>query len=271
MGWEGAVENRGVDLPIALLESDLGHAAMIEPAEVFDHPPAPSAAVLCYFQDVIAETAQTSRVHTQLTSVYGGRRVYVREHNGQEVAVFYPGLGAPAAATALEEGIAMGCRSFIAVGGAGGLVPQMSLGAALVVEDAIRDEGTSFHYLPPGRLAQANPDAITALEVSLGAANLPFTRGRTWTTDAIYRETRSRVARRVLEGAVTVEMEASALFAVADYRGVALGQLLYAGDTLAEDTWADREWTTAADIRRGLFEVALTAAVALDRQRGAAS
>lgn len=112
--------NQRVDPPLPLLEPDLEHAAVIEPGAVFDHPPAPAAAILCYFQEVIEEAAPSSRVHTQLTSVYGGRPVYVRQHHGQDVAFFYPGLGAPAAASAMEEVIAMGCRSVIAVGGAGG-------------------------------------------------------------------------------------------------------------------------------------------------------
>lgn len=143
----------------------------------------------------------------------------------------------------------------------------MTLGTILVAEDAIRDEGTSFHYLPAARLAQAHPDAVAVLGQTLTSAGLPFTRGRTWTTNAIYRETRTRVDRRVEEGALAVEMEASALFAVANYCGVAIGQLLYAGDTLAQETWDDREWTAVPDHRRRLFTIALTAAVELERRR----
>lgn len=250
------------DLP--LFEADLEHKSVIEPTELFDQPPAPSAAVLCHFKEVVSEAGRASRLHTQLQSVHGGRPVYAREHLGGEVAFFYPGLGAPAAASALEEAIAMGCRSFVAVGGAGGLVSEMALGSIVVAQDAIRDEGTSFHYAPAGRLSHADPDAVAALEQALNDAGLPFVVGRTWTTDAIYRETRPRVQRRVAENALTVEMEASALFAVANYRNVQLGQLLYAGDTLADELWDHRGWTEALDVRRALFEVAMTAASLLD-------
>jgi len=83
---------------------------------------------------------------------------------------------------------------------------------------------------------------------------------RTWTTDAVFRETRTRVDRRVAEGCVVVDMEASALIAVARHRGVRLAHLLFAGDSLAGQEWEHRGWTRAADIRAGLFEIACTAA-----------
>jgi uridine phosphorylase len=87
--------------------------------------------------------------------------------------------------------------------------------------------------------------------------------GRTWTTDAIYRETRARVERRVAEGSVVVEMEAAALLAVARYREVAFGQVLLAGDSLAGATWDDRGWMSAGEAREALFWVAAEAAVEL--------
>ena len=64
---------------------------------------------------------------------------------------------------------------------------------------------------------------------------MPFVTGKTWTTDGLYRETRGKVDRRVAEGCLTVEMEAAAFFAVAAFRGVSFGQLLYAGDDLSGD------------------------------------
>lgn len=69
-----------------------------------------------------------------MTNVYGGRPMYETERLGERVVFFYPGLGAPAAVSSMEEAVAMGCRSFIAVGGAGSLVPELSLGNAVVVD-----------------------------------------------------------------------------------------------------------------------------------------
>ncbi|MCJ7703601.1 MAG: hypothetical protein MUO62_18625 [Anaerolineales bacterium] len=97
---------------------------------------------------------------------------------------------------------------------------------------AVRDEGTSYHYLPPGREVQAHPQAVAAIETTLQSHQIPYITGKTWTTDAPYRETHQNVQRRREEGCLVVEMEAAAFFAVAQFRGVILGQILYGGDFL---------------------------------------
>jgi nucleoside phosphorylase len=83
----------------------------------------------------------------------------------------------------------------------------------------------------------------------------------TWTTDAVYRETRAKVSLRRAEGCITVEMEAAALLAVARFRGVMLGQLLYAGDSLGGEAWDHRDWMHADDARESLFWLAMDAAI----------
>jgi purine-nucleoside phosphorylase len=93
---------------------------------------------------------------------------------------------------------------------------------------------------------------------------LPFVTGRTWTTDAIFRETRARAERRIAERCVTVEMEAAALFAVGAFRGARVGQLLYAGDSLVEEEWDSRDWLNATTVREQLFEVAVSAAARMN-------
>jgi uridine phosphorylase len=86
--------------------------------------------------------------------------------------------------------------------------------------------------------------------------------GKTWTTDAIYRETPDRIARRRAEGCVTVEMEAAAFFAVARFRGVTFAQLLYAGDDVSGETWEHRRWQRSPS-RQLTFELALELAADL--------
>ena len=83
---------------------------------------------------------------------------------------------------------------------------------------------------------------------TLEAHHVPYVPGKTWTTDALYRETRGKVERRVAEGCLTVEMEAAAFFAVAAFRGVTFGQLLYAGDDLSGDAWDQRGGTTTRPV-----------------------
>lgn len=249
-----------MDLTSPLLEDDLAHEGVLEPGKVFAYTDAPHQAVMCFFQEIVEQEGE--QVHATL-SAYGGRPMYEKVHLGQRVAFFYPGVGAPAAVSAMEEAIAMGCRDFIAVGGAGALVPDLTLGHAIVVDSALRDEGTSHHYLPASRFVEADSAASAAITGALEDAAIPYIRGRSWTTDAIYRETRERMRRRVAEGCVSVEMEAAAFFAVAKYREVRVGQLLYAGDALSGDAWDSRGWTSATSIRSALFTVALDAAVRL--------
>lgn len=165
----------------------------------------------------------------------------------------------------MEETIALGCRTIVAVGGAGALVPELVLGQVIVVESAVRDEGTSFHYLAPSRTVEADVLGVAALQETLAAAGVPFLTGRSWTTDAMYRETRSRVERRIAEGCVTVEMEAAAFMAVARYRGVSFAQVLYAGDSLAGGTWDERGWSQATSVREQLFWHAADACLRLNR------
>ncbi len=155
--------------PPPILEFDPTLEAMIEPTAVIEPRDVPVHVVLCYFQDVIERV--------------------VREHGGSRLAIVHPGVGAPFAAGFPEELIALGCRAFVAVGGAGVLVPELALGHVIVPTAAIRDEGTSYHYRPPGREVAADRDAVAAIIATLVRHKVPYVTGKTWTTDALYRET----------------------------------------------------------------------------------
>ncbi|HEY4018112.1 MAG TPA: nucleoside phosphorylase [Pseudonocardiaceae bacterium] len=252
-----------MDLP--LLDGDFESTGILEPTEIYQARDLPEAAVLCFFPEVvrqIAERPDAKRVAT-LRSEIGPNPVWEIEHSGTRLAVLQPGVGAPLAAAFTEEIIAFGVRRMIACGAAGALVPELALGHAVIVDSAVRDEGTSYHYQPPARVIDADPHATATLLKTLTAQEIAHLVGRSWTTDAIYRETRNKARQRVEEGCVVVDMEASALFAVARYRGVVLGQLLLAGDSLAGETWDHRGWTTAHSAREKLFWLAADAAIAL--------
>jgi uridine phosphorylase len=248
-----------VDVP--LLENDLHLPGVIEPSDTTAFVDVPSCLVLCFFRGVIESVAvrADAKLAHALKAAHGEHPIYEITHRRQRLAVLHPGVGAPLAVAFLEQAIALGCRTVVAVGGAGALVPDLVLGHAIVVDSAVRDEGTSYHYLAPSRVVDADPAGVTAVQHALSAAGVPFVTGRTWTTDAFYRETRSRVARRVAEGCVTVEMEASAFISVARFRGVRFAQLLYAGDSLAGSAWDERKSTEATPVRERLFTVAADA------------
>ncbi len=107
------------------------------------------------------------------------------------------------------------------------------MGHAVVLTGAVRDESTSFHYLPAGRVVSADPGPAETLADALSADGVEMMHGLSWSMDAIYRETRARVSRRVEEGCLVVEMEASALMAIARYRSIPFGEVVMAGDSLA--------------------------------------
>ncbi len=203
-----------------------------------------------------------AKVIKHLRSELGTHPIYEIQYNGQRLTVFHPGLGGPLAAGILEEVIALGCRHFIACGGAGVLDSVLSVGQVLVPTAAIRDEGTSYHYLPPSREVLPDPQAIAAIEQTLKAHDCIYVAGKTWTTDAIYRETAAKVQRRRDEGCICVEMEAASFFAVAQFREVQFAQLLYGGDDVSGNEWDSRNWTRHT-IREELFWLAAEACLLL--------
>jgi uridine phosphorylase len=230
------------DAPI--LDFDPARDAVFEPHLAIAKFDLPQHVVLCFFRDAIVSLVEAvgGREIGRLGSELGWHPVFEVELEGRRVAIAQAGVGAPLAAGWLDELISLGGRAFVAAGGAGVLVPGLVMGHVIVPTAAIRDEGTSYHYLPASREVAPTPDALEAIIATLDAHDVPYVTGKTWTTDGIYRETREKVRRRVAEGCLTVEMEAAAFFAVAQFRGVSLGQMLYAGDDLSGEAWDGRGW-----------------------------
>jgi uridine phosphorylase len=222
-----------------ILEFDPDKTSVTNPETLRYSFKVPENCVLCFFNDVLLSLYKkgVTKIIGNATSSMGRFPIYETEFNGRKIALFNPGVGAPLAAAFLEEIISLGGRKFIACGGAGVLDKKISAGHLLVPTSAIRDEGTSYHYLPPGREIGANPSALRTLTNTLTKHNIKYLLTKTWTTDAFYRETKEKVKLRQSEGCLTVEMEASALFAVAEFRGVSLAELLYAADDVSDDIW----------------------------------
>jgi uridine phosphorylase len=260
------------DYPI--LEFDPDRDALISPSTTtggaLSEGPVPRVAVACFFQEVIeAECVRAgARIVATLSAEHGTHPVYAVERGGHSVAVFHPGVGAPLAAGFLEEVIALGVGAVVACGGAGAVSTALVQGHVVLVSSAVRDEGTSYHYQPPSREIAGDPATIEIVKRVLEDRGVPFVAGKTWTTDAPYRETRGRIARRSAEGCLTVEMEAAAFLAVAAFRGVRFASLLYAADDVSGDLWDARRWTHNRPVRSRLFDVALDSAVALARTDG---
>jgi uridine phosphorylase len=153
---------------------------------------------------------------------------------------------------------ALGTRRFINLGAAGGLQPGARVGELVVCDGAIRDEGLSHHYLPPARYVFPSSPLTSELATRLTALGHDYKVGPTWTIDAPYRETIEELRHYRDEGVLTVEMEAAALFAVAERR-----RLDAAAGFVLSDTLSEVEWTPdfgSGEILRGL-DILVDAAV----------
>jgi uridine phosphorylase len=129
------------------------------------------------------------------------------------------------------------------------LQKELAVGHLIIPTAAVRDEGTSYHYVKPSREIYANERIIQVIENELLAKNIPFIKAKTWTTDALYRETPLKIALRKKEGCVIVEMETAAYIAVSQYNNVEFGQILCSGDSLAGEEWDRRNNDERIDIR----------------------
>ena len=249
--------------PSPLFEFDPSPEAVINPSIYRPLLGFPRHAVMCWFGDVVRERTAGIEPVFMIPFEHGSHPVCVIEHKGQSVALVSPGVGAPAAVSSLEVTIALGATDIIGCGSAGIVKPGFDVGHVIVPIGAIRDEGTSYHYAPHDATVAPHPRALAAIDDVLTEAGVPHDRGLTWTTDAIFRETQGKVARRREEGCLAVEMEAAAMFACAAFRGAVYGQLLYAGDDVSAAEWDHRNWDERASVRDRLLDLALDAVVRL--------
>jgi len=156
------------------------------------------------------------------------------EVSSKGVTLIRPGIGAPSLVFIIEELIACGGKTFLLIGFAGSLQKHVNIGDFVVGTSAIRDEGTSYHYLARDVRVSASKELTDVLMKCCNKHGVKFHSGTVWTTDAPYRETRRKVLRHQRQGVLCVEMETAALFSLAVYRGVKAGSLLRISDSIAE-------------------------------------
>jgi uridine phosphorylase len=135
-----------------------------------------------------------------------------------EIGIVDRAVGASFAVLIAEQLFASGCRLLISVTSAGQITASGPTPYFILIERALRDEGTSYHYLPAAPFAAASPALLAFAADALAGCGEPFYRGATWTTDAPFRETESAIASRRADGILAVEMEAAALYAFAEAR-----------------------------------------------------
>lgn len=166
--------------------------------------------------------------------------IYRVNYNGKFIAVFMLRVGAPCAALQLEEIIAMGLEKVLVMGSCGVLDSSIKLGDLIIPTSGIRDEGTSYHYAPAANEINANRHLVQILATKLTELGIHHNLGKVWTTDAVYRETKDKMLSRKADGCIAVDMEFTALQAVANFRGIDFCQIFYSEDNLDSVCWEAR-------------------------------
>ena len=147
-------------------------------------------------------------------------------------------------------------------GSCGSLDKDITAGYLLVPTAAYRDEGTSYHYAPPSDFIEVK--SADRLAEIFDELSVPYNRTKTWTTDAVYRETRDNMEKRRSEGCSVVEMECASLMAAAQFRGYEVYQYLYAADCLDGEQWDSRILGRMSDdLRESILKIALETAIRL--------
>lgn len=181
--------------------------------------------------------------------------VYKTNYKGEDIVFVQAPLGGAAAVQIMEQLIAGGVSKMIAAGSCGALFEDAE-GDFYIPTAALRQEGTSYHYLPPAREVELDLIPIQAIEKALNKAGIHYRKCKTWTTDGFYRETKEMVSYRKEEGYGIVEMECASLAACGKMRRILFGQLLFTADSLANvDEHDIRNWGNDT------FEVAMKLAM----------
>ena len=175
-----------------------------------------------------------------LYSSNGANPVYGFACGEKEFAVYMSYVGAPGCVADMEDTLSLiNTDKYVVFGGSGCLNKEIARGKVMVPTAAYRDEGTSYHYAPASDYIPVK-NSNTVAEF-MEQAGLPYIQGRTWTTDAVHRETRGNFEKRKSEGCISVEMECAAVQAMCDYRGLNAYFFFTSGDLLDAPEWDARQ------------------------------
>lgn len=166
--------------------------------------------------------------------------IYRAVYKGKEIALYMTDMGAAGAGGHLEETFAIGVEKVVVFGACGVLDSTIEDCSIIIPDSAVRDEGLSYHYAPPADEITVNPKYMQEFIDLLEEVKCPYRIGKVWTTDAFYRETKAKMQKRKEQGCICVDMECSALAAVAQFRGKDLFQFFITADCLEGEEWDER-------------------------------
>ena len=208
------------------------------------NPDFPELCVSTFSKGIIDKFAalDSAEVIGHLYTANGETPVYRIVYKHAPIAFYLSRVGAPACVVGIEEIIALGAKKIVLFGSCG-ILDQSADHKIIVPTSAVRDEGTSYHYLEASDEVYADRNVVHKITKCLEACGYSCMTGKTWTTDAIYRETKAVIAERKKAGCLCVEMECAAALAVTQFRGIPFAQFLYGADNLDSSEWEPRDLT----------------------------
>lgn len=230
------------DIPI--LEFDSDQTAVIMPRHEKLALQLPRKAVFVFLGEYVEQYAKKQRCKQVSTFVSATKDypIYVMKYKEEEICLCQAPVGAAAATQLLDWLIAYGVKEIISAGSCGAL-EDFPENIFLIPKKALRDEGTSYHYMAPSRYVRIDVVALRAIETTLKEHGLDYIEVISWSTDGFFRETKEKVLYRKEEGCSVVEMECSALAACAQMRGAIWGEILFTADSLANiEQYDERNW-----------------------------
>lgn len=206
-----------------------------------------------YKPEIIGKTGVASKTHY----------VYKIVVDGKPLALVQAGVGAPYSVGIFEEVVAMGAKNILMFGSCG-VLKDIEDNSIIIPNAAVRDEGTSYHYQPASDEIELDPKLVNKLIEFFEEKQINYTVGKTWTTDAFFRETTEKTKKRVDSGCICVDMECSAMAAFAKFRNINFAEFFFAADNLSKEKWEPRVLSGSfVDTRFKILSLAIECALTI--------
>jgi uridine phosphorylase len=230
--------------PPILAGKDCSAASVFEPANLLrearrqKHLPQAEIPEICLLDpdgDILRALRRAGRANVSPGWACYHTELFEFKDEGMRFGIIGCAVGAPFAVLLAEELFVSGCRFLISMTSAGQITPQQEPPYFVVIDRALRDEGTSYHYLPPSEFAEADGTLVALAMGALRGTALPVYQGAVWTTDAPFRETEAAIEGARAREILAVEMEAAALYAFARARDKPVLCLAHVTNRMAVD------------------------------------
>lgn len=245
-----------------LTEFDSSKKAFINPEDIVQKiDGCPKTIVTCFSKKIIDKAVELyePRIIGCSHTANGDIPFYKLNVNGKSIGLIMSMVGAPAVVSQYEDLFAMGVENIVVFGTCGVLDKSIDDCSIIIPDKAVRDEGTSYHYAQSSDEIDVNSTVIEKMTDYFNKIEIKYVAGKVWTTDGSYRETAIKVKKRKEENCICVDMECSAIAALAKFRNKRIAQFFYAADNLDAENWDARSLIkgTSDDVKTKILKLAV--------------